>query len=58
MPNGGDDGRRGRIALLSFWSLNRDRPCEQPQAAASPLCSGIPQSVYEFTRAFKRFDRG
>ena len=52
-----DFAMQSRIALLSFWSLNRDRPCEQPQAAASPLCSGISQRGYEFTRVFNRFGR-
>ena len=46
---------QSRIGSLSIWSLNRDRSCEGPQAAASPLCSGIPQSDYEFTRIFQAF---
>jgi Cellulose binding domain len=45
-----------RIGLLSIWSLNRDRSCEQLQASASPLCSGIPQRAYEFTRVFQPFE--
>jgi hypothetical protein len=45
-----------RIGLLSFWSLNRDRACEPSQAAVNPLCSGITQSAYEFTRIFQPFD--
>jgi hypothetical protein len=46
---------KSRIGSLSIWSLNRDRACERPQALASPLCSGIPQREYEFTRIFKPF---
>ncbi len=45
-----------RLGLLSLWSLNRDRSCERPQGSASPLCSGIPQHAYEFTRAFRPFE--
>jgi chitinase len=45
-----------QIGLLSIWSLNRDRSCGQPQASASPLCSGVPQRAYEFARAFQAFE--
>jgi hypothetical protein len=43
------------LAGLHYWSLDRDRPCAAPQAAASPLCSGVeaPPGAYrqEFARA-------
>ena len=48
--------KQSRIGLLSIWSLNRDRSCEQSLTSASPLCSGIPQRAYEFTRAFQAFE--
>lgn len=51
-----DFAKTNRIGLLSIWSLNRDRSCEPPQASASPLCSGIPQRTYEFTRVFQPFN--
>ena len=51
-----DFARKTGIGLLSFWSLNRDHPCERPQEEATPLCSGIPQSAYEFTRLFRSFE--
>jgi len=40
--------RRG-LAWLSFWSLNRDRPCDGPQPAPSNYCSGVPQEEWTFT---------
>lgn len=45
-----------RIGSLSMWSLNRDRPCEHPDPAVSPLCSGISQHPYEFARVLRPFD--
>lgn len=42
-----------RISLLSFWSIGRDNgSCA---AKVSPLCSGIPQKDWEFTRIFQKF---
>jgi hypothetical protein len=46
---------KNHIGLLSFWSLNRDRPCERGQAAANPGCSGIAQRPYEFALIFQPF---
>jgi hypothetical protein len=43
------------FSLVSFWSVNRDRPCDQPTASANPLCSGIPQTPEEFSRIFRAF---
>jgi hypothetical protein len=43
------------FSLVSFWSLNRDRPCDQPTASASPSCSGIAQAPEEFSRIFEAF---
>ena len=46
-------GRR-RLAWISFWSVNRDRPCPAgtPTATASPVCSGVRQRAGDFTAAF------
>ena len=42
-----------KISLLSFWSIGRDNgSCS---ATVSPLCSGIPQKDWEFTRTFQKF---
>ena len=45
------------LAWLSFWSLNRDRPCVAGTGAsgaggASPACSGVGQRPGDFTAAF------
>ncbi len=37
------------LARLTFWSVNRDRPCTGGPADS---CSGISQSNWEFTRIF------
>jgi Cellulose binding domain len=44
-----------QVGLLSFWSLNRDRPCAAPQTGVSPSCSGVSQGTYEFARIFRPF---
>jgi hypothetical protein len=37
------------LARVSFWSVNRDRPCGSGSDADS--CSGISQGTYDFTKA-------
>jgi hypothetical protein len=34
------------LARFTFWSVNRDRPCD---GAATDACSGIDQTDWEFT---------
>jgi hypothetical protein len=41
--------REHRLGRLSFWSLNRDRPCDDVNKEAWS-CSGIGQSPLDFTR--------
>jgi chitinase len=53
-----DFATQSRIGSLSMWSLNRDRSCERPEVLVSPLCSGISQRAYEFTRIFQPFGAG
>ncbi|MGH3657526.1 MAG: chitinase [Micromonosporaceae bacterium] len=36
------------LGRLSFWSVNRDRPC--PGGGATSHCSGIDQETWEFTK--------
>jgi hypothetical protein len=43
------------LALVSFWSVNRDRPCDQPTESANPSCSGVAQAPDEFARIFQAF---
>jgi chitinase len=40
--------RQNDLARLSFWAVNRDRPCEGVNDAPED-CSGISQSPYAFT---------
>ena len=42
------------LGRLSFWSLNRDRPCGAgiDVARANALCSGVEQEVLGFSRIF------
>jgi len=41
------------IGFLSFWSSGRDNGgCD---GQVSPICSGVPQDPYEFTRIFQGF---
>jgi chitinase len=43
------------LARVSFWSVNRDRPCEGSKAAAEEECSGIEQLPLAFTRLVGSF---
>jgi hypothetical protein len=43
------------VALLAFWSVGRDNgSCS---GTVSPLCSGLPQKEWEFTRIFQKFQQ-
>ncbi|HEY1832444.1 MAG TPA: chitinase [Acidimicrobiales bacterium] len=37
------------LARVSFWAVNRDRPCTEGFAAGDGNCSGISQTPYAFT---------
>jgi hypothetical protein len=41
------------LARLSFWSVNRDRPC--PGGGTVSNCSGIDQAQWAFTRILSGF---
>ncbi|GAA3537095.1 hypothetical protein GCM10022295_19060 [Streptomyces osmaniensis] len=41
--------RQHHLARLTFWSVNRDRPCTGGPADS---CSGVNQSDWDFTRVF------
>ncbi|WP_394825344.1 chitinase [Pendulispora albinea] len=46
--------KSNNIAFIGFWSVGRDNGgC--PNGRVSPTCSGISQSLYEFTNIFKAF---
>ncbi len=37
------------LARVTFWSVNRDRPCKGAEAAPEEECSGIAQQPFAFT---------
>jgi len=45
-----------RLARYTFWSVNRDRQCPDPnQSTTSGTCSSVPQADWAFTRFTARF---
>ncbi|MFD7389073.1 lectin [Streptomyces sp. NPDC059852] len=40
------------LARLTFWSVNRDRPCT---GGGADSCSGVAQQPWEFTRVFSQY---
>jgi hypothetical protein len=40
------------LARLTFWSVNRDRPCA---GALADNCSGVGQAAWDFTRVFAQY---
>jgi chitinase len=43
------------LARLTFWAVNRDRPCAGKNSSAGNDCSGISQSPYAFTDLLAQF---
>jgi len=43
------------VTRLSFWSLGRDNGGCPGQTFASPTCSGITQSTFQFSHSFDPF---
>jgi hypothetical protein len=50
---------RHRVGWLSFWSMNRDRPCPRGTAhgGAVDSCSGVAQAPEDFLKIFARYAR-
>jgi hypothetical protein len=46
--------QQNHLARLTFWALNRDRPCEGAENDSED-CSGISQLPYAFTDVIARF---
>jgi chitinase len=45
-----------QLARYTFWSVNRDRQCPDPnQSTTSGTCSSVPQNDWDFTRFTARF---
>lgn len=47
--------KTGYVARLSFWSMERDNGSCAGRKSASPTCSGVRQSDYEFSKVFESF---
>jgi len=47
-----------KLGRLSYWSLNRDRPCPEGKILgwAAGICSSITQKPWEFTKIIAKFD--
>jgi chitinase len=43
------------LARLSFWSLNRDRPCTGTTGWVDGRCSGVDQAPYDFAQINARY---
>ena len=44
------------FSRYTFWSLNRDRQCDQPDSGqTSGTCSSVPQQPWDFTKLTARF---
>jgi chitinase len=48
--------QRHHLARVSFWSVNRDRPCEGSNAAVEEECGGIAQQPFAFTRVLAGYN--
>jgi hypothetical protein len=46
--------QQNHVASIGFWSVGRDNG-NCPGGGVSPTCSGISQSLYEFTNIFKAY---
>jgi hypothetical protein len=42
------------LARLTFWSVNRDRPCNGG-GPGDDTCSGVSQQAWDFTRTFAQY---
>jgi hypothetical protein len=40
------------VGLVSFWSISRDTGCGAGTAQPSPVCSGVSQGRYDFSKRF------
>lgn len=47
--------KNNNVALLAFWSVNRDNGGCPGGGAASPSCSGVSQALWGFSKIFQGF---
>lgn len=48
-----DYARQHHLSRLTFWSVNRDRPCD---GGGADSCSGVPQENWEFTSLLAQYE--
>ncbi|MFI6344099.1 chitinase [Streptomyces sp. NPDC050560] len=54
-----DFAKSHKMARYTFWSLNRDRPCNPPSGeTTSGVCSSVPQKDWEFAKYSVEFANG
>ncbi|SCK40730.1 chitinase [Streptomyces sp. WMMB 322] len=49
--------REHKLGRLTFWSLNRDRPCGARPYPAQDRCSGVAQKPWQYTKTLVRYGR-
>lgn len=49
--------RLHKLGRLTFWSVNRDRPCGSRPYPAEDRCSGVQQKPWEYTRTLAQYGR-
>jgi chitinase len=49
--------RAHRLGRLTFWSVNRDRPCGDRPYPAEDSCSGVRQQPWQYTRVLAQHGR-
>lgn len=49
--------RTNRLGRLTFWSVNRDRPCGSRPYPAEDSCSGVRQQPWQYTRVLAQHGR-
>jgi chitinase len=49
--------RKHKLGRLTFWSVNRDRPCGERPYPAEDSCSGVEQKPWQYTRTLAQHGR-
>ena len=50
-----DFAQAERLARLTFWAVNRDRPCSDGLSVQAGSCSGIDQATFAFTNLLSEY---
>lgn len=49
--------RKHKLGRLTFWSVNRDRPCGDRPYPAEDACSGVAQKPWQYTKVLAQHGR-